>query len=85
MQSAVHEQAHEVHPVTYNQAENMLYLSQIIIANQQFGSFGELEEAVKEYAREGERFFRMDVKPPYFDTPDDWEDRLEASFSGLSR
>lgn len=63
----------------------MLYLSQIIIANQQFTSFNELEEALKEYAKQGERFFRMDVKPQYFDTPDDWEDRLEASFSGLNR
>jgi hypothetical protein len=29
----------------------------------------------------GELFFRMDVKPPYPDTPEDWEDRLEAAFS----
>ena len=63
----------------------MLYLSQIIIANQQFTSFAELEEAINEYAKQGERFFRMDVKPQYFDTPENWEDRLEASFSGLSR
>jgi hypothetical protein len=26
-------------------------------------------------------FFRMDVKPPFPDTPQDWEDRLEAAFS----
>jgi hypothetical protein len=24
----------------------------------------------------------MDVKPPFPDTPDNWEDRLEAAFSG---
>jgi hypothetical protein len=63
----------------------VLNLSQIIIANQQFTSFNELEEAIKEYTKQGERFFRMDVKPQYFDTPDDWEDRLEASFSGYNR
>ena len=63
----------------------MLYLSQIMIANQQFTSFTELEEAIKAYAKEGERFFRMDVKPQYFDTPEDWEDRLEATFSGYNR
>jgi hypothetical protein len=63
----------------------MLYLSEIIIANQQFNSFEELEEAVREIARTGERFFRMDVKPPYLNTPQNWEDRLEAAFSGLAR
>jgi hypothetical protein len=26
-------------------------------------------------------FLRFDVKPPYPDTPNDWEDRLEATFS----
>jgi hypothetical protein len=26
-------------------------------------------------------FFRIDVKPPYPDTPENWEDRLEASFT----
>ncbi len=58
----------------------MLLLSEIIIANAQFVSFDELVEAVG-YAKEGTMFFRMDVKPPYPDTPDDWEDRLEAAFS----
>ena len=63
----------------------MLNLSQIIIANQQFTSFSELEEAIKDHTKQGERFFRMDVKPQYFDTPEDWEDRLEASFSGYNK
>jgi hypothetical protein len=45
----------------------------------------DLVPLVKEVARGGERFFRMDVKPPYPDTPEDWEDRLEAAFSGLIR
>jgi hypothetical protein len=27
-----------------------------------------------------ERFFKMDVKPDYQDTPDNWEDRIEAAF-----
>lgn len=62
----------------------MLYLSQIIIANQEIESFERLSELVSEYAQTGEMFFRMDVKPPYGDTPDNWEDRLEAAFSGTS-
>ncbi|MCU7959936.1 MAG: sulfur relay protein DsrC [gamma proteobacterium symbiont of Bathyaustriella thionipta] len=63
----------------------MLYLSQIMIANQELQSFDELSQKVQEYAHSGEMFFRMDVKPPYGDTPDDWEDRLEAAFSGIQR
>lgn len=63
----------------------MVYLSQVIIGNQDFQSFDDLEAALKVYAKEGERFFRMDVKPPYPDTPENWEDRLEAAFSGLAR
>lgn len=63
----------------------MLYLSHIIIGNQDLESFGQLEERLQEYAKSGERFFRIDVKPPYPDTPENWEDRLEAAFSGLAR
>ena len=59
----------------------MLYLSQILIANQEVQTFEELQEVVKEFARQGEMFLRFDVKPPYADTPNDWEDRLEATFN----
>jgi len=63
----------------------MLKLSQIMVSNQQIESFEELVPIIQEIARGGERFFRMDVKPPFPDTPEDWEDRLEAVFSGLIR
>lgn len=60
----------------------MLQLSQVLIANQEFQSFSELEQALKEYAHStGEMFFQIDVKPHYPDTPENWEDRLEAAFS----
>lgn len=59
----------------------MLYLSQILIANQDVQSFDDLKDVVKECARRGEMFLRFDVKPPYPDTPNDWEDQLEATFS----
>lgn len=59
----------------------MLYLSHILIANQGLTSFEQLPELIKGYARTGERFFRMDVKPQFPDTPNDWEDRLEAAFT----
>jgi hypothetical protein len=60
----------------------MLKLSDILIANQDLEKFQELFPLIQEVARSGERFFRMDVKPPYPDTPDNWEDQLEAAFSG---
>jgi hypothetical protein len=63
----------------------MLKLSDILVANKDIETFEELTVAVQEVARQGERFFRMDVKPPFPDTPDNWEDRLEAAFSGLVR
>ena len=59
----------------------MLYLSKILISNQEVQTFEELKDLVKEYARDGEMFLRFDVKPPYPDTPGDWEDQLEATFS----
>lgn len=59
----------------------MLYLSQVMIANQDVESFDELKALVKEFAARGEMFLRFDVKPAYLDTPRDWEDQLEAAFS----
>lgn len=63
----------------------MLKLSEILVAHQDIESFDELVPLIQDVARSGERFFRMDVKPPYPDTPENWEDRLEAAFSGLLR
>ena len=59
----------------------MLALSEILI--QEFGmqSFAELKNAVAERARAGEMFFQMDVRPPFKDTPENWEDELEAVFT----
>lgn len=59
----------------------MLYLSQVLIANQDMASFDELKAVIRESARQGEMHLRFDVKPPYPDTPNDWEDQLEAAFS----
>lgn len=59
----------------------MLWLSEILLQNKA-QSFADLEKLVAEGARQGAIHFRMDVKPPFPDTPEDWEDRLEAAFSG---
>jgi hypothetical protein len=58
----------------------MLYLSEILIQNPDLNSFDELLVTVKERSKR-EMFFRIDVKPQYSDTPEDWEDRLEAAFT----
>lgn len=62
----------------------MRYLSEILLQNHDLESFSDLVKAVREHAA-GERFLHMDIKPPYFDTPDNWEDVLEAAFTGVSR
>ena len=63
----------------------MLKLSDILVAHKEIESFEELIPIIQEVARSGERFFQIDLKPPYPDTPEAWEDRLEAAFSGLIR
>ena len=61
----------------------MRYLSEILIQEHEIASFAELVEAVRRRAA-SERFLHMDVKPPFFDTPENWEDVLEAAFTGVA-
>lgn len=58
----------------------MLYLSEIMIQNPQLDDFEALVDVVRQRAK-GEMFFRIDVKPTYENTPENWEDRLEAAFT----
>ncbi|MEG3592249.1 MAG: sulfur relay protein DsrC [Pseudomonadota bacterium] len=59
----------------------MIWLSEILLENHEISSFEELKKAVIRKAEDGEVFLGMDVKPPYGDTPDDWEDLLEGIFT----
>lgn len=59
----------------------MLYLSQVLIANKDVERFEDLKLVIREFARRGEMHLRFDVKPTYPDTPNDWEDQLEATFN----
>lgn len=61
----------------------MLYLSEILIQNPDLDSFEDLKIVLVKRAKQGEIFFRMDVKPPFFDTPASWEDQLEAVFTSV--
>ena len=58
----------------------MLYLSEVMMQNPDLETFEELLAVIKE-RKKTEMFFRIDVKPPFSDTPTDWEDRLEAAFT----
>jgi len=60
----------------------MLYLSTIIIEEKDIETFDELLTIIKERAKNGEIFIRLDLKPPYPDTPKNWEEKIESAFSG---
>jgi hypothetical protein len=60
----------------------VLNLSEILLARRELESFDDLVAAVRQGAH-GERFFRMDIKPPFADTPGNWEDVLESAFNGV--
>ena len=62
----------------------MLYVSDILLQHREMESFEDLCVVIRRKAREGEIHLRLDIKPPFSDTPQDWEDRLEAAFSGLA-
>lgn len=59
----------------------MLWLSEVMLQGQELESFEDLKKELGKRAKQGELFFQMDVKPPYPDTPNDWQDKLEAAFT----
>ncbi len=61
----------------------MLWLSEVLLQHPEVESFDDLKQVIAEKAAGGERFFQMDIKPPFIDTPPDWEDRLEATFTAV--
>lgn len=60
----------------------MLCLSDVLLAHHELESFEGLVAVIAERAR-SERFLRMDLRPPFFDTPENWEDVLESTFTGV--
>ena len=61
----------------------MLWLSEVLLQNPDMENFDDLKFVLTEHGKKGERFFRMDIKPPFFDTPNNWEDQLEAAFTAI--
>lgn len=58
----------------------MLLLSEVLIQSPDVDNFEQLIEVIKA-RRHDQMFFRIDVKPQFSDTPENWEDRLEAAFT----
>ncbi len=63
----------------------MLWLSELLMEHHELKSFSELKETLSEQVKQGEMFFRMDVRPPFQDTPENWEDILEAVFTSANK
>ncbi len=59
----------------------MLILSEVLIQHHELTTYKELVSLIKQKARDGEIFFDIDVKPPFKDTPENWEEDLEISFT----
>ena len=68
--------------MTNRRRDGLLNLSELLIANHELSCFADLVEAVRIGART-ERFLRMDVRPPFPDTPANWEDVLESAFNAV--
>ncbi len=59
-------------------------LSEILLNQHELSSFEELVALIKARASDGEMFLEFDVRPPFADTPGDWETQLEAAFTAVA-
>ena len=59
----------------------MLTLSELLISHYDLDSFEGLKDLIAARIDEGERFLSLDVRPPFSDTPEDWEEQLESFFT----
>ena len=59
----------------------MLYLSQIVKAHGDLERFDDLVGVVTALGRQGMILLTMDERPPFADTPENWEFVLESAFT----
>ena len=59
----------------------MLYLSQIVKAHGDLERFDDLVGVVAALGRQGMILLTMDERPPFADTPENWEFVLESAFT----
>ncbi len=58
-----------------------LKISTILLQHHEHERFADIVEEVKRYAKKGEIFLEFDVRPPFGDTPENWQDVLESAFT----
>jgi len=63
----------------------MVYTSQVLKMHPELATFAEFTNVVRALGEQGEFLISMDEKPPYPDTPENWELVLEHAFTWESR
>lgn len=59
----------------------MIHVSQVLKMHTELTSFSDLLPIVQALGEQGQILISMDEKPPYADTPEDWELALENAFT----
>ncbi|MDP6705894.1 MAG: sulfur relay protein DsrC [Alphaproteobacteria bacterium] len=62
-------------------SDNLMRLSEIIIANPNITSFKELLAVLGDQRGHGATLLEIDLKPDFPDTPRNWESMVETSFT----
>jgi len=63
----------------------MIYTSQVLANHPDLKTFDELSNVIRALGAQGEILISMDERPPYPDTPENWEIMLENAFTWQSR
>ena len=63
----------------------MIYLSDILMQEHDLHKFEDLLEVARQKARDGEIHLDVDIKPPFTDTPSDWQNQVEMAFTFPNR
>jgi len=63
----------------------MIYLSDILTQEHSLEKFEDLLEVARQKARDGEIHLDVDIKPPFDDTPRDWQNQVEMAFTFPNR
>ncbi len=63
----------------------MIYLSDILTQEHELNCFEDLLDVARQKARDGEIHLDVDIKPPFKDTPRDWQNQVEMAFTFPNR
>ena len=67
----------------FNKCSDMdtLKISTLLLQHHSLEHFSELVAVVQQQAAQGAVFLEFDVRPPFGDTPENWQEILEATFT----